>query len=280
MKRESGPASRRPTSDRTVRITRIPGFNPGPMTGAGNNTYLLAGRTPTLLDAATGEAAHLSALAEALGPGRLAQVLVTHAHQDHADGSESLAGRWPDAAFRKMPWPERDRAHRVPWAPIADDELIPAGDGSLRALHTPGHAPDHLCFFDEAGGTLFSADLVVPGTTVVIPASHGGSLSQYLASLRRVQALAPARMLPAHGEPIDDPQAILRGYIEHRQRREEQIVAALRAGVGRPEDIVDRLYDGLAPVLRGMARESVVAHLIKLAEEGRARSDGPEWEIA
>ena len=87
-------------------------------------------------------------------------------------------------------------------------------------------------------------------------------------------------MLPAHGEPIEDPQAILREYVEHRQRREAQIVAALRAGVGRPDAIVDRLYDGLAPALRGMARESVVAHLIKLAEEGRARSDGPEWEIA
>ena len=263
-----------------MKTTRIPGFNPGPMTGAGNNTYLLPGTTPTLIDAATGEAAHLSALEEALGSDRLAQILVTHAHQDHADGSERLAARWPDAAFRKMPWPERDGAHAVEWTPIADGEVIPAGDGALRAVHTPGHAPDHLCFFDESGGTLFSADLVVPGTTVVIPASHGGSLARYLASLRRVQALAPARMLPAHGEPIDDPQAILREYIEHRRRREEQIVAALRAGVGRPEDIVDRLYDGLAPALRGMARENVVAHLIKLAEEGRARSDGPEWQIA
>lgn len=280
MKRER--RTREPPSnpDFTVQIIRIPGFNPGPMTGAGNNTWLLPGRAPTLVDAATGEAAHLSALEEALGSDRLAQVLVTHAHQDHADGSEPLAARWPGAAFRKMPWPERDRAHAVEWTPIADGEVIPAGDGALRAIHTPGHAPDHLCFFDEAGGILFSADLVVPGTTVVIPASHGGSLSQYLASLRRVQALAPARMLPAHGGPIDDPQAILREYIEHRRRREEQIVAALRAGVGRPEDIVDRLYDGLAPALRGMARESVVAHLIKLAEEGRAHSEGPEWEIA
>ena len=263
-----------------MQIIRIPGFNPGPMTGAGNNTYLLGGRTPTLVDAATGEAAHLSALEQALGSDRLAQVLVTHAHQDHADGSEPIAARWPDAAFRKMPWPERDRAHAVAWKPIADDEVVPVGDGALRAVHTPGHAPDHLCFFDETGGTLFSADLVVPGTTVVIPASHGGSLSQYLASLRRVQALAPARMLPAHGEPIDDPQAILRAYLDHRQRREDQIVGALRAGARRPEAIVDRLYDGLAPALRGMARESVVAHLVKLAEEGRARADGPEWELA
>lgn len=263
-----------------MRIIRIPGFNPGPMTGAGNNTWLLPGRTPTLLDAATGEAAHLSALAEELGTDGLAQVLVTHAHPDHADGCEPIAARWPGAAFRKMPWPDRDRAHAVAWTPIADDERIPAGDGALRAVHTPGHAPDHLCFFEETSGTLFSADLVVPGSTVVIPASRGGSLSRYLASLRRVQALAPARMLPAHGEAIDDPQAILQEYLDHRQRREDQIVAALRAGARRPEDVVDRLYDGLAPTLRAMARESVAAHLVKLREEGRARSDGSEWEIA
>ncbi len=262
-----------------MQITRIPGFNPGPFTGAGNNTYLLPGKTPTLLDAATGEAAHLSELARALGPDRLAQVLVTHAHSDHADGSDPIAARWPDAAFRKMPWPEPDGAHAVAWTPIEDDELIPAGDGAVRAVHTPGHAPDHLCFFEEASGTLFSADLVVPGSTVVIPATRGGSLSQYLASLRRVQALAPARMLPAHGETIDDPQAVLRAYLEHRQRREDQIVAALRVGIRRPETIVDDLYDGLPATLRGMAQESVTAHLIKLREEGRARSDGQEWEL-
>ena len=263
-----------------MQIIRIPGFNPGPMTGAGNNTYLLPGGTPTLVDAATGEAAHLSALARALGADRLAQVLVTHAHQDHIDGSGPITARWPGAAFRKMPWPERDRAHRVAWTPVADGELIPAGDGVLRAVHTPGHAPDHLCFFDEAGGTLFSADLVVPGSSVVIPASRGGSLAQYLASLRRVQALAPARLLPAHGGLIDDPQAVLREYIEHRQRREDQIVAALRAGVRQPDAIADRLYAGLAPALRGMARESVAAHLVKLREEGRARSAGGDWELA
>lgn len=262
-----------------MRITCIPGFNPGPLTGAGNNTYLLPGRTPALVDAATGVAAHLLALAKAVGTDGLAHVLITHAHPDHADGCEPIAARWPDVVFRKMPWPERDRAHAVAWAPIDDDELIPAGDGTVRAVHTPGHAPDHLCFFEETSGTLFSADLVVPGSTVVIPASRGGSLSRYLASLRRVQALAPARMLPAHGEAIDDPQAILQEYLDHRQRREDQIVTALRAGARRPEDIVDRLYDGLAPALRALARESVAAHLVKLQEEGRARVDGQEWEL-
>ena len=243
-------------------ITLVPGFNPGPYTGAGNNTYVISGEIPTLVDAATGKAAHLTALAEALASTQLAQVLVTHAHPDHADGCDPVAARWPDTAFRKMPWPERDRLQSVECVPIEDGDRIPAGDGTLLAVHTPGHAPDHLCFFDETTGTLFSADLVVPGSSVVIPASRGGSLAQYLASLRRVLALAPARMLPAHGRAIDDPGAVLSQHLEHRQRREDQIVAALHAGDRRPEAIVDRLYEGLDPSLKRLGQESVLAHLV------------------
>ena len=261
-------------------ITLVPGFNPGPYTGAGNNTYVISGEIPTLVDAATGKAAHLTALAEALASTQLAQVLVTHAHPDHANGCDPIAERWSDAVFRKMPWAERDQLQSVECVPIEDGDRIPAGDGTLLAVHTPGHAPDHLCFFDETTGTLFSADLVVPGSSVVIPASRGGSLAQYLASLRRVLALAPARMLPAHGRAIDDPGAVLSQHLEHRQRREDQIVAALHAGDRRPEAIVDRLYEGLDPSLKRLGQESVLAHLVKLRDEGRARSDGEEWELS
>ena len=263
-----------------MNITLLQGFNPGPYTGLGNNTYLISGKTPTLLDAATGEAAHLTALAEALGSASLEQVLVTHAHPDHADGCDRIAERWPEAVFRKLPWPERDRLQSVDWVPIANGDRVPVGDGTLLAVHTPGHAPDHLCFLDETSGTFFSADLVVPGSSVVIPASRGGSLAQYLASLRQVLALAPARMLPAHGLAIDDPVAVLNRHLEHRLRREDQIIAALRAGDRRPGAIVDRLYDGLAPGLKQLAQESVVAHLVKLRDEARARSDGDEWELS
>ena len=258
----------------------MPGFNPGLYTGAGNNTYFISGRIPTLVDAATGEAAHLRALSEACAPARLAQVLVTHGHPDHADGCQPIAEQWPDAVFRKMPWPERDRLQSVESASVADGDRVPAGDGTLLAVHTPGHAPDHLCFFDEFTGTLFSADLVVPGSSVVIPASRGGNLAQYLASLRRVLALAPARMLPAHGQAIDDPAMVLNQHLVQRQWREDQIVAALRAGDRRPDAIVDRLYEGLDPELKQLAQESVVAHLVKLQEDGRAWSNGEEWDLS
>lgn len=262
-----------------MHITLVTGDNPGPYTGAGNNTYLISGATPTLIDAATGIASHLTKLAAALDSALLAQVLVTHAHPDHADGCDPIAAQWPAAAFRKLPWPERDSQQSVDFQPIADGDLVPAGNGVLRAVHTPGHAPDHLCFFDETDGTLFSADLVVLGSSVVIPSSRGGSLTLYLDSLRRIRDLGPARMLPAHGPVIDAPGQIIDGYLEHRQRREDQIVEAMRADARLPDTIVERLYPRIRPELLVLARESVLAHLIKLRDEGRAREDEDEWAL-
>ena len=113
------------------------------------------------------------------------------------------------------------------------------------------------------------------GTTVVILASAGGSLAAYMASLERVLALRPARLLPAHGDPIDDPARLLTEYLDHRRHRHAQVLAALRSGVPSVEGIVARVYEGLAPALVPMARESVLAHLIALEEEGAAtRADG------
>ena len=142
-------------------------FNPGPMTGAGNWTWLIRGRVPTLIDAGTGETRHLDAVAAALAGERLAQVLVTHAHGDHASGVVALAERFPGTRFFKMPWTERDGRWPAPWEPLADGQPLEAGDESLRAVHTPGHAPDHLCFWHEPSRTMFSGDLAVKGTTVV-----------------------------------------------------------------------------------------------------------------
>ena len=202
---------------------------------------------------------------------------MTHAHVDHASGAPVLAERFADARFRKMPWPERDAKWSVPWMPLADGDLFEAGDTTLRAVHTPGHAPDHLCFWHEDSRTLFCGDLAAKGTTIWIPARLQGDLIDYLASLERVLALEPARLLPAHGPPIDDPQRLLRHYIEHRREREEQVIAALRAGDATAEAIVARVYQGLRDSLVPLAVESVASHLIKLEREGRARRDGDAW---
>ena len=256
----------------------IPGFNPGPYTGAGNNTWLLPGREPTLIDAATGVPRHLAALADALDGAPLSRVLVTHGHVDHASGAPALAARWAGVEFLKTPWPERDGEFRVDWRPLADGDVVKAGDDALRVLHTPGHAPDHICFFDEAEGTLFCGDLLIQGSTVVVPGSYGGSLADYLASLARIRELRPARVLPAHGPEIDDVAALVDRYVAHRRRRDEEILSALRGGRATQAAIVRVVYPDLAPELRGAAGESVLAHLRKLEAEGAVRRHGAGWE--
>lgn len=262
-------------------MTPIPihAANPGPMTGEGNWTWLLPGRVPTLIDAGTGEPAHLDAVEQALAGASLSHVLVTHAHVDHASGVIALARRFEGARFLKMPWEERDLRWPVDWERLEDGQSIAAGDDVLRAVHTPGHAPDHLCFWHQESRTLFSGDLAVKGTTVYIPPNLGGDLADYLASLERVLALEPARLLPAHGPVIEDPAAVLRGYLEHRREREEQILAALREGESTPDRLVPLIYRGLKENLTQVARETVLAHLLKLEREGRARRRQDSWHI-
>lgn len=261
-----------------MKITLIPGFNPGPYTGAGNNTYLLSGREPTLIDAATGEPRHLAALHEALDGSLLSRVLVTHGHVDHASGAPALAARWTGVDFLKMPWPERDGESRVDWRPVADGEVVDAGDAALRVVHTPGHAPDHVCFFDEVEGTLFCGDLLIQGGTVVVPASYGGSLTDYLASLARIRDLRPARVLPAHGPEIEDVVSLVEQYVAHRRRRDGEILSALRRGHATQAAIVQAVYPDLADELRMAAGESVLAHLQKLEAEGAVRRQDTVWK--
>ena len=260
-------------------ITLVPGFNPGPYTGAGNNTYLLRGRRPTLIDAATGKSQHLDALTDGLGGASLTQVLVTHGHTDHANGCSELAQRWPEAVFAKMPWPDRDDRYGVRWHFLEPDQEVDAGDSTLRVVHTPGHAPDHVCFFEETTRTVFCGDLIVAGSTVVVPGGSGGDLAAYLASLEQLLALRPNRVLPAHGQEIHDPAAEVQRYIDHRRRREEQVVKALTDGCTTPEAIAAQVYAGLSESLQASASQSVLAHLIKLRNEGRAQVQDDQWTL-
>jgi glyoxylase-like metal-dependent hydrolase (beta-lactamase superfamily II) len=258
--------------------------NPSPMTGLGNNTYLLvaAGGTPiraALVDAGMGEPQHLTELEAALHErhARLDTVLVTHGHRDHAAGAPAIAAAHRSAAFTKYPWPEEDIQFRVPWQTLRDGDVVVAGGELLTVLHTPGHSPDHLAFWHEASRTIFTGDLVVLGSSVMIHWSRGGDLGQYLASLERMLALEPSRLFPAHGPAIDDPQAILTGYLAHRRQREAQVLDALRAGHTTVEAIAESIYDGLAPALRPAAQENVRAHLEKLKTEGIAAHDDDRW---
>lgn len=257
---------------------RLHAGNPGPFTGSGNWTYLIEGEAVVLVDAGVGSSDHLDALGAA-APSGPARVVVTHAHGDHVSGCAAISERWPAARFAKRPWPERDPAVAGGWQPLDEGARVPTGEGDLEVLHTPGHSPDHLALWHAASRTVFVGDLLVLGSTVFIPASNGGDLAEYLRSLRRLQALGPSRALAAHGPVIEDPLAVIQQYLDHRHQREVQILTALESGVATVGAIVERLYADVLPAVRPMARESVLAHLHKLAHDGLARPDGERWSV-
>jgi glyoxylase-like metal-dependent hydrolase (beta-lactamase superfamily II) len=254
--------------------------NPGPMTGTGNHTYLIVSKGAAgLVDAGVGQPDHLRALDRALvaHDASLQMVLVTHNHSDHIDGVGAIAAAHPQSRFARCVGAE-EAARGVVWVGLAEGEHVHIGDASVRVVSTPGHSPDHLAFWDETAGIMYTGDLVVAGSSVMIDVAHGGNLVQYLSSLRRVLDFGPRQLFPAHGPVIDDPAAVVHSYLEHRQMREDQIVAAIRAGDRTVEAIAESIYDGLEAPLMSAARENVRAHLEKLAADAVA-ADRDGWRI-
>ncbi len=194
-------------------------------------------------------------------------------------GTPGIAERMPGARFFKMPWPERDTRWPAPWESLSDGDVVDAGDTSLTVVHTPGHAPDHLCFWHDESRTLFGGDLAIKGSTVYIPAAYHGDLAAYIASIEKVIALEPIRILPAHGTVIHDPVAVLRRYVLHRREREEQILDLVKQGVETSDAIADVLYRGLSDALMSRAREMVGAHLIKLERDGKVFRRDEAWHM-
>lgn len=242
----------------------IPAGNPGAMTGRGNNTWLLPGREPTLIDAGVGMPGHIDAIAGALNGVPLRRVLVTHGHADHSSGVPALRARWPGIDVCKWPSAEDESS----WRGLGEGQHVLAGDVVLEVVHTPGHALDHVCFWEPERRHLFAGDMLVQGSTVMIPAGRGGGLRAYLHSLERLAALDPARVFPGHGPIIENPLALIDEYIAHRRMRDEQVSACLSSGLTDPDAIVDRIYPGLDPSLRAAARATVEAHIEKLRDPG------------
>lgn len=233
----------------------------GPLTGGRNNTWLMDGDEPTLVDAG-GAPEHLAALAAYLGARPLDRVLVTHGHLDHAGGVPALRERWPGVVAMKHPVPGESG-----WVALADGDVVRAGDSSLAVLHTPGHAPDHICFWHAESGALFAGDMVIAGTTVMIPAGRGGSVRDYLRSLDRLIALGPRVIYPGHGPVVEHPVDLMRAYVAHRLEREVQVRNCLERGVREPDAIVEAIYGPLDPAIARAAAETVRAHIQKLRED-------------
>ncbi len=252
-------------------VRRIVGPNPGPMTYHGTNSWLLDEPNGTVvIDPGPDDASHVAAILDATG-GRLARILLTHTHPDHLGATAALqaATGAPVAA-----WPKPWATGFTPTHGIADGEQI----GSLAALHTPGHASDHLCFARD-DGVVFTGDHVMSWSTSIV-SPPDGDMAAYMDSLRRLLARDDRLYLCGHGPPLADPAALVRGMLAHRIAREAAIIRALQGSPRTEADLVVALYAGLAPQLVPAAQRSVFAHLLKLEAEGKAKRGARDWRLA
>ncbi len=270
------------------RVATVLGQNPSPFTGPGTNTYLLGtGRHPILLDTGQGVAVYPDLLARALrefcATDQLDRIVLTHAHVDHIGGvrqvREKFDGRGKPVHIEalKKPWPGHDEAAE-PFTPIDHGSEI-AGEGvTLLAIFTPGHAPDHLCFYLKEERALFTGDVVLGAGTTIIP-DDTGDLGQYMDSLRRLLELDLEVIYSAHGPVIREPAKKIREYIAHRELRENQIIGALKGGPLDAMAIVKRIYTDVPEYLHQAAASSVRSHLKKLRNEGRVGEDENRWSL-
>jgi len=261
-------------------LLRLTAPNPGLMTGPGTNTYLVGRAGPVVVDPGPADDAHTAAIVAAASPlGPVRAVLVTHTHVDHAPGAAALARATgaPVVGFGPAEGFEPDECVREGWS-LRCPGQGPGAALTLRALHTPGHASDHLCWLVEEQALLLTGDHVMHGSTVVIRPPDG-DLHQYLASLRRLgDADPPIRTLaPGHGRLMDHVPDVVDALVAHRLGRHERVGAALaRRGDGTVDELLPEVYDDVTELQLPVARFSLWAHLRALAQEGRARAlDAP-----
>lgn len=261
-------------------VRRITAPNPGFMTGPGTNCYLVGETEHAIIDPGPRDEGHIEAIAAAVAD-RARWILVTHAHPDHCPAARPLADRLgiPVYAHATRLRGVRDPDFR-PDHSLADGDQIKGADFSLRCLHTPGHAADHLCFLLESAGMLFAGDHVMEGVTVVI-APPDGDMAAYLRSLEALQAEAIECIAPAHGGLLDQPRMRFKRVISHRLEREAQVVAALAQQAASVEALTARIYRETPAPLRKVAEWQVHAHLLKLAQDGRAAApvDDGVWRL-
>lgn len=257
------------TAEATDLVGRVLGLNPGMLTGPGTNTYLVGRSRPILIDTGAGVPEYVPLLETYLrrrGWARPERIVLTHRHRDHIGGVAALSGRFPGIAVSKMIWKDTGLPDGI--QDLRDGESVAGDDATLIPIHTPGHASDHLCYYMPEEQALFTGDLILGGSTTVIP-DEDGDLGQYLDSLRRVQGLGVRRIYPAHGPVIEDAAGKIQEYLDHRLLRERQILEALGAGARTIPEMVKAIYADVPVALHGHAAMSVHSHLKKLKQEAR-----------
>jgi glyoxylase-like metal-dependent hydrolase (beta-lactamase superfamily II)/8-oxo-dGTP pyrophosphatase MutT (NUDIX family) len=272
----------------SARVRRLTAPNPGMMTGPGTNSYLVceplaadadpAGGEWTLIDPGPDDETHRQALLAAVQPGRIVRILVTHTHKDHSPGAMALATITGAQCWGLLArHPQGQDSSFVPARQPGEGERLSLGPSThLRALHTPGHASNHVCWLLEEEGMLFTGDHVMQGSTVVINPPDG-DMAAYLAALQRLQALPLQWLAPGHGFLVAEPARAIQALIEHRLKREAKVVAAVQRRPGSLAELVMLAYDDVPVGLHALAQRSLLAHLLKLQADGRVSCVGDDW---
>ena len=259
-------------------IRRITAPNPGVMTGPGTNTYIVGERDLAVIDPGPEIGSHVTAIYDAVG-GRLKWILCTHTHRDHSPAARGLkAVTGAQVAGRTCEQDGRQDEAFCPDRVLSDGETVEVDGLTIRAVQTPGHASNHLCYLLEQERLLFTGDHIMQGSTVVI-SPPDGDMQAYLASLERLLSMDIAAIAPGHGELIETPHDEVRRLIAHRLKREAKVAAALaRRHPATLDELVPLAYDDVSEKLHPVAKRSLHAHLIKLGRERKARETAAGWE--
>jgi glyoxylase-like metal-dependent hydrolase (beta-lactamase superfamily II) len=264
---------------------RLVAPNPGPFTYKGTNTYLVGSTSLAVIDPGPDDAKHREAILKAAGPRPITHILSTHAHRDHVDGIAALKAETGAlvAAYPRDPAASRISLENSPSGSyfvdydfdadirLAAGVTVEGADWALTAIHTPGHAPDHLCFALEDRDMVFSGDHVMAWNTSVV-APPEGRMADYIASLEILLDRNDTVFLPGHGGRLSEPQRTVRAYLLHRRWREQAVLKALKDGAESIRKIVPEVYQGISTQLIPAATLSVQAHVEHLIEKGLVSS--------
>jgi glyoxylase-like metal-dependent hydrolase (beta-lactamase superfamily II) len=265
-------------------VARLVANNASAFTFKGTNTYLVGTAALAVIDPGPSDPEHLTAILKAAGERPITHILVTHAHRDHVDGLSALqaATGAKTCAFRRQPSPRTAAAEDfaseyVDQEFVSDIEVrhgdrVTGEDWTLAALHTPGHAPDHLCFALEGRGLVFSGDHVMAWNTSVV-APPEGRMADYLRSLELLLERGNETLLPGHGGRILESRRIVKAYLLHRRWREQAILDAVRQGTNTVGKLLPVIYRELDKDVVGAATASLRAHIEHLAERGLIACD-------
>lgn len=264
------------------RVRRITAPNPGMMTGPGTNTYLVGNQALAVIDPGPADPRHTDAILAAADAMRapIRWILCTHTHMDHSPGAALLQSRTDATVIGQLARHTngQDR-HFTPDQHWQHGDRLQTDEFTLRAIHTPGHASNHLCFYLEEEELLFTGDHIMEGSTVVIMPPDGDMLA-YVNALRDLKQLSLRHLAPAHGHLITRPTDIIEGLIQHRQMREDKTLEKMhQLGPCTLETLTPAVYDEVPTFLHGLARMSLLAHLLKLEQEGRIEQQDQHWRI-